>query len=50
VGIVWKGALAPNVDSKTTVTTGAKGDKGNGGKPGTNDGVDGVAQPTLEIK
>jgi hypothetical protein len=47
VGILWKGTIAPVVDSKTTVATGAKGDKGNGGKPGTNDGIDGVAQPVL---
>ena len=41
---------APTVDSGATITLGAKGAKGIGGKAGSNDGVDGVAQNTLEVQ
>ncbi|MCL4756376.1 MAG: PE-PGRS family protein, partial [Myxococcales bacterium] len=50
VAVVWKGTAAPTLDGSAKVTLGNKGTKGAGGKPGTNDGIDGVAQNTLEVK
>jgi hypothetical protein len=49
VPVVWKGAAAPNVDASATLTNGNNGAKGVGGNAGNNDGIDGVAQPTLEV-
>ena len=52
VGVLYKGS-APTVDSATqsAITTASTGGaKGAGGASGTNDGIDGVAQATLEIK
>ncbi len=48
-GIVHKGT-APTVDSNTTITPGKKGAPGIGGKPGSNDGIDGLAQDVVEVK
>ena len=50
VAVLWKGSAAPTIDSSATVTLGAKGAKGVGGDAGKNDGVDGVAQNTLEVQ
>lgn len=53
VGVLWKGAAAPTIDSSTTAktTVPAKGGtKGLGGATPTNDGIDGVAQAVLEVK
>ncbi|MCA9598184.1 MAG: hypothetical protein KC776_32955 [Myxococcales bacterium] len=49
VPVVWKGTTAPVIASGATLTPGTKGSKGVGGSAGTNDGVDGIAQATLEI-
>lgn len=50
VGVLYKGD-APTVDSATHINVASSGGaKGAGGVPGTNDGIDGVAQATLEIK
>jgi hypothetical protein len=49
VPVVWKGATAPNIDASATLTPGTKGNKGVGGTAGSNDGIDGVAQATLEV-
>lgn len=50
VAVLWKGTAAPTVDSGATITLGKKGTKGAGGKAGSNDGVDGAAQNSLEAK
>jgi hypothetical protein len=50
VAVVWKGAASPVVDSAATVTLGKLGTKGVGGKAGSNDGVSGVSDKTLEVK
>jgi len=50
VAVLWKGTAAPAVDSGATIVLGKKGSKGVGGKPGSNDGIDGVAQNTFEVK
>jgi len=47
-GVVWKGKT-PTLNA-TTPKVGNKGAKGVGGKPGTNDGIDGDAKPTLEVQ
>lgn len=47
-GVVWKGKT-PTLNG-TTPKLGNKGAKGVGGKPGTNDGIDGDAKPTLEVQ
>lgn len=52
VGILYKGT-APSVDGATQnaiSVASSGGAKGAGGVSGTNDGIDGVAQATLEIK
>ncbi len=48
VGVLYKGSQ-PTLDPTTTTgtTVGKAGAKGVGGKPGTNDGIDGMAQPSL---
>jgi hypothetical protein len=48
VGVLYKGSQ-PTLDPATTTgtTVGKAGTKGVGGKAGTNDGIDGLAQPTL---
>ncbi len=50
VAVVWKGTAAPNVDGGATYTLGKKGLKGDGGKAGSNDGMDGLSQQSLEVK
>ncbi len=50
VAVVWKGAASPVVDSAATVTLGKLGTKGVGGKAGSNDGVSGASDKTLEVK
>lgn len=50
VAIVWKGTGAPNVDGGAKYTLGKKGLKGDGGKAGSNDGIDGLSQQSLEVK
>ncbi len=53
VGVLWKGTAAPTLDSSTNtniVFAQQGGAKGTGGAPGTNDGIDGVAQAVLEVK
>jgi hypothetical protein len=47
VGFVFKGTK-PSLDADVTVTPGTAGKKGAGGLAGTNDGIDGVAQDSLE--
>jgi hypothetical protein len=49
VGILYKGTK-PTTDAATDgkITVGTKGNKGIGGVPGTNDGIDGVAQAVLQ--
>ncbi len=49
VGILYKGTK-PTTDAATDgkITVGTKGNKGIGGAPGTNDGIDGVAQAVLQ--
>ena len=51
VGILYTGTR-PTTDVATDakIATGAAGTKGIGGSPGTNDGIDGVAQAVLEVK
>lgn len=51
VGVAWKGAGAPTIDSDTQskITFGTKGTKGTGGSAGVNDGVDGVAQAIYPV-
>jgi hypothetical protein len=48
VGIVWSGPDAP-VRLDTTVQTGVAGAGGLGAELGVNDGIDGVAQPMLQV-
>ncbi len=48
--VLWKGATAPVVDTGTNVKLGTQGAKGIGGKPGSNDGIDGLAQDVVEVK
>ncbi|MFO0567358.1 MAG: hypothetical protein U0263_16995 [Polyangiaceae bacterium] len=50
IAVMWKGAAAPSVDASAKVTLGKKGNKGTGGKAGSNDGIDGLSQQTLEVK
>jgi len=49
VGVLYKGS-APTIDPTTTTgtTVGKAGTKGVGGKAGTNDGIDGIAQPSMQ--
>jgi hypothetical protein len=49
VGVLYSGPQ-PTLDSATTaaITVSTAGTKGVGGIPGTNDGIDGVAQPVLQ--
>lgn len=47
VGIAYQGT-AP-IPAASTITVGSSGTKGLGGVPGTNDGIDGKAQPVLEV-
>ena len=49
VAVLWKGTQ-PALDGSAKLTLGKKGNKGAGGKPGSNDGVDGVAQNAFEVK
>lgn len=51
IGVLYKGA-APALDAVTSgaITLGAQGAKGIGGAPGANDGLDGLAAATLEVK
>jgi hypothetical protein len=48
VGVLWTGETAPVVDSATMTSLGMPGAKGMGGDPGTNDGIDGVAEDVLK--
>ncbi|MFO0568737.1 MAG: hypothetical protein U0263_23950 [Polyangiaceae bacterium] len=44
--VLWKGTA---VTGSAKLTCGKKGTQGTGGKPGTNDGIDGVAQNVLQV-
>ncbi|HSQ67932.1 MAG TPA: hypothetical protein VLM85_32200 [Polyangiaceae bacterium] len=49
IGVVYTDQ-APVVDTATTITVPSSGGvKGTGGSPGVNDGLDGLAQPTLQV-
>ncbi len=49
VGVLYKGSQ-PTIDATTTTgtTVGKAGTKGVGGNAGTNDGMDGIAQPSMQ--
>jgi hypothetical protein len=47
-GVVWSGDAAPSLTG-TTRSLGLPGAKGLGGEPGTNDGIDGVAEDVIEM-